>query len=273
MTQPEYARSQERMLEELWTRYGPWFYIRFDGGAASPEQGGPDLVPIFKEHQPHANVFQGPVATTRWVGNERGVAGYPCWATVPQLNDSGSGSPEGTVWQPGECDVPIRDHNWFWREGEDDKIHSLDALVDMYHRSVGHNCNLLLNANPDLRGLIPDADMRRYRELGRAIHRLYGKPEARTSGVGELQVLELPQPMAIDRLSIMEDIRYGERIREFEVELRTGGDTWRTVATGSAVGHKRLLTFDPVTTPLVRLRVLRADGIPVLRDFAAYAVS
>jgi len=38
--------------------------------------------------------------------------------------------------------------------------------MDRYYRSVGHNCNLLLNANPDPDGLIPEPDRKRYQEFG-----------------------------------------------------------------------------------------------------------
>ena len=57
--------------------------------------------------------FQGPpdnpAGNTRWPGNEDGVTGYPNWSTVTRhANDEGAGHPEGKVWQPGECDVPLR---------------------------------------------------------------------------------------------------------------------------------------------------------------------
>ena len=79
--QAAYARTCEGMLSELWGRYGELFHIWFDGGALPPEKGGPDMLPLLKKLQPHANVFQGPAATVRWVGNEDGVTSYPCWAT------------------------------------------------------------------------------------------------------------------------------------------------------------------------------------------------
>jgi hypothetical protein len=65
-----------------------------------------DLIPILKKHQPKSMVFQGPAATIRWIGNERGVAGYPCWATVQASEAAGDGDPKGAIWQPAECDAP-----------------------------------------------------------------------------------------------------------------------------------------------------------------------
>src|SRR5205807_1981779 len=62
----------------------------------------------------------------RWVGNEKGIAGDPCWATyTPVAPDGGPPSPgnveeseavtgtrNGKFWMPAECDVSIRP-GWF----------------------------------------------------------------------------------------------------------------------------------------------------------------
>ena len=82
--QKRYAKICEKMAEELWGRYGELFEIWFDGGALSPSAGGPDLIPILERLQPRAILFQGPKDARnliRWVGNERGVAPYPCWSS------------------------------------------------------------------------------------------------------------------------------------------------------------------------------------------------
>ncbi len=270
--QAQYVEAQEQMLAELWGRYGDLFYIWFDGGALSPSEGGPDLVPLYQRLQPNANVFQGPSATTRWVGNERGVADYPCWATVKQRNASGAGDPDGLVWQPGECDVPIRGGEWFWREKQTHLVHSLDTLMDMYYRSVGHNCNLLLNANPNTAGLIPDTDMQRYAEFGREIKRRFDRPLAQTSGQGRTLELTWPQPQRLDHVWIMEDIRYGERIRQYRIEARLTDGKWKSIATGTAVGHKRIQRFDSIETTALRLTFDQSTATPIIRDFAAFQV-
>lgn len=271
--QARYVKTCEQMLTELWSRYGELFEIWFDGGALPVDKGGPDLVPIYQKHQPDAIVFQGPAASIRWIGNERGVAGYPCWATVPHRQDyNGPGDPEGRHWLPGECDVPVRNHEWFWTPNADQKVYPLEQLMDMYYRSVGRNCNLLLNANPNPDGLVPEADFQRYVEFGKEIRRRFDKPLAQTSGRGAGVELTLPQPTKIDHVVVMEDITQGERIREYEVEVLVAADRWQAVCTGQSVGHKRIQDFDPVEGAKVRLKVTKSVAEPIIRTLAVYNV-
>ena len=44
--QEAYNRLIEREVEEICTRYGPWFEFWFDGGAHGPDQGGPDVLSL-----------------------------------------------------------------------------------------------------------------------------------------------------------------------------------------------------------------------------------
>lgn len=267
--QARYRRICEWMLEELWTRYGELFEIWFDGGALPVDQGGPDLVPILRQHQPGAMVFQGPAATIRWIGNERGVAPYPCWATVPAKSDyNGPGDPEGDRWLPGECDVPVRNHKWFWTPDGEDKLYKLDDLLAMYYQSVGHNCNLLLNANPGPDGLVPEADFTRYEELGRELRRRFATPVATTRGAGSVLDLALQQPARIDHAVIMEDITAGERIRAYVVEGQVGPDRWEPLCQGESVGHKRIQQFPAREVAGVRLRVTQSVDEPQIRGLS-----
>lgn len=271
--QARYVKICEQMLTELWSRYGDLFEIWFDGGALPVEKGGPDLVPIYQKYQPQAIVFQGPVASIRWIGNEWGVAAYPCWATVPHREDYyGSGDPDGRYWLPPECGVPVRNHEWFWTPDGEQKLYSVERLIDMYYRSVGRNCNLLLNANPNPEGLIPEPDFQRYVEFGREIRRRFDTPLARTQGKGSMVELTLPRPAVIDHAVVMEEIEHGERIRQYRIEGLTGPDTWRELCTGQSVGHKRIEQFDPVEVARVRLCTLHSVGEPLIRGFAIYHV-
>lgn len=271
--QERYNQIVYLQLDELWGRYGELFEIWFDGGALPVEKGGPDLVPIYQKHQPDAIVFQGPAASIRWIGNEQGVAAYPCWATVPHRQDyHGPGDPDGRYWLPGECDVPVRNHEWFWTPNAEHKLHSVEQLMDMYYRSVGRNCNLLLNANPNPEGLVPQADFQRYVEFGKEIRRRFDTPLARTEGSGSTVELRLPKPSTIDHVVIMEDIRQGERIRRYRIEGLTGPDTWQSLCEGQSVGHKRIEQFASIEVAMLRLRTLDSVGEPLIRELAAYHV-
>ena len=262
ITQAEYNELIERGVEELCTRYGDWFEFWFDGGAHGPEQGGPDLLPIVERHQPDAVFYHNlQRADARWGGSESGTVAYPCWATFPypvtgagesaraEIEANGfallkTGDPDGAYWVPAMSDAPLRGHGgheWFWEPGDERLIYPLDKLVDMYCRSVGHNSTLILGLTPDDRGLLPDADVLRLQEFGAEIERMFGSPLARRDdlGVGNEFTLELPSDEAFDCVVLQEDIRSGERVRRYELQVLRGG-TWETIGTGTCIGHKRI---------------------------------
>jgi len=278
--QRDYIKACEVMLTELWSNYGDLTEIWFDGGALPPEKGGPDLVPILKKHQPDAIVFQSPApGGIRWIGNERGVAGYPCWSTVKKLNDPGAGDPDGKIWNPGECDVPLPGHGWFWKgqakpgkPSDPQQQKTLDRLMDMYYRSVGRNCNLLLNTTPDTTGLIPEAILPHYANFGKEIRRRFDRPVAETKGDGDTVELELKKPAQIDHVMIMEDIAYGERVRAYEVEGLVPGNTWQKLCDGVSIGHKRIQKFNRTEVARIRFHATKTVAAPKIRRLAVFSV-
>lgn len=249
------------------------------GGDSGREITGVDVVGLLKELQPSAVLFQGPTGMPnpiRWVGNERGAASYPCWSTAHQGSDEDgltemdlSGDPDAALWAPAECDVAVRENTWMWEPDTEDRLFSLEHLMDLYYRSVGRNCNLHLNANPNRDGLIPDVDMRRYNEFGAEVRRRFGKSLAETSGEGNAVELTLTKPTVIDHAIVMEQITEGERIREYTIEGWANG-RWQPLGKGSCIGHKRIETFEPVTVSEVRLIVTKATAEPVIRRLAVY---
>lgn len=278
--QRDYNRACETMLTELWSHYGDLTEIWFDGGVLPVAQGGPDLFPILQQHQPNAIVFQSPApGGIRWIGNEKGVAKYPCWNTVKKLNDSGAGDPDGAIWNPGECDVPLPGHDWFWKgqarldlPTDAHQQQTLDRLMDMYYRSVGNNCNLILNATPDTTGLIPAAIAPHYANFGKEIRRRFATPVAETRGAGTALELALPQPTALDHVMLMEDIAQGERVRAYEVEGLVPGNTWQKLCDGVSIGHKRIQRFARTEVAKLRFRATQSVATPQLRRFAAFDV-
>jgi len=265
-----YARTYRQQLTEVLTRYGEMLEVWFDGSLAF------DLADILKARAPHAMIFQSAHATIRWVGNESGITPYPSWNTV-RRSDALSGIstavhsvPDGDTWLPIESDTTIRGHKWFWNEGHDHLIKPLDHLMEIYYRSVGHGSVLLLNSNPDRRGLVPDADLKRTREFGDAIRNRFAKAVAETRGEGTEMTLDFRAPTRIDHVVAMEDIRRGgERMRAYTIEGFRAGK-WFHLVSGSAVGHKKIDFFPAVEVERVRMRTVQANGVPLIRRLAAY---
>ena len=107
----------------------------------------------------------------RWVGNEKGIAGDPSWATLnrddfaPGEADEARlnrGDRPGTHWLPAECDVSIRP-GWFYHASEDGKVKTPRELLDLYYQSVGRGASFLLNVPPDRRGRLHENDERSLR--------------------------------------------------------------------------------------------------------------
>jgi alpha-L-fucosidase len=185
---PEYLTYYRHQLRELLSNYGPVSEIWFDGanggsgyygGARETRNidnhtyyGWATTRQLVRELQPQACIFGDGGPDIRWVGNEGGQAGDPCWDTLnaaefgpgygPKAGGYAerlsSGDQPGTDWIPAECDVSIRP-GWFYHASEDAKVKTPAQLVDLYYNSVGRGATLLLNIPPDRRGQICSNDI------------------------------------------------------------------------------------------------------------------
>ncbi len=270
-----YDEFYKRQLEELLTGYGKLVEVWFDGaGSAGREYDWPRIIALVRKHQPNAMIFNMGEPTIRWVGNEDGVAPYPCWNTVRKEDvlkfnqGKGKAGPEGSVWLPAECDGRIR-RNWFWHSDDARTLKSVSQLMGMYYRSVGHGCNLLLNVGPDRRGLYPEQDAARLRQFGKEIARRFSKSLASTSGKGDQLSISFPQPTWVDHAITLEAIQNGERVRKYFIEVLVE-NKWRTVAEGTAIGHKKIDRFPAVQTNCIQLRCVESKGEPQIRRFAVF---
>jgi alpha-L-fucosidase len=267
--QARYNQIFRAQWTELLSRYGDVSEVWFDGSTII------DVGDILARYAPKAMVFQSRHATIRWVGNENGIAPYPCWNAVPAaaaesgVATSRDGTPAGAVWLPVECDARLRS-TWFWNPNNAHTLKSVDQLVGMYLQSVGHGGVLLLNHTPDTTGLIPDADLRRGTAFGAELHRRFGRSLAETAGSGEIVDLKLPGALTFDCAVAMEDIlRGGERVRDYRLEAFTGG-AWKEIARGTAIGHKKIDTFPAVTAGRLRIRAMESAGSPMIRRLAVF---
>lgn len=285
--QAYYNQYCEKMTTELVSRYGKFFFIWFDGGAHGPEQGGPDILPIVKKHQPEALFYHNlQRADVRWGGSESGTVPYPCWSTFnhpswfqysgakENFNPIKYGSDTGKYYMPAMADAPLRGykgrHEWFWEPGDEEHIFPVQRLVDMYYGSVGRNATLILGLTPDADGLMPQQDVDTLKAFGAAIKQAFSKPVVVASGEGNQLEVTVPKNRRFDQVLIAEKLEGGQRIRKFMVQAYQN-EGWETILSGSSVGHKFIKKLPAsVSCEKVRLVVETSIGQPLIKSFALY---
>ncbi len=270
--QAVYNDVYRQQLTEVLTHYGPMFEMWFDGGNIVP------INDLIDRLAPGIIAFQGRRAGgTRWVGTEHGFAPYPCWNTIDwkpgETPKEGAGNPGGNAWCPAECDVSILRPSWFWSEGSDKRILSLDDLVEIYYMSVGRGVNLLLNATPDARGEVPAAQMKRLQEFGDEVRERFSRPLATTRGSGDELTLSVEGGMAVDHIVLREEIRDGERVRAFVVEGQRPDGQWQVLTRGTQVGVRQIIPIAETVVKSVRLKVQEKVAEVKIRELSVFRVN
>ncbi|RAI89426.1 alpha-L-fucosidase [Algoriphagus yeomjeoni] len=286
-----YNTLVEGMVTEIFTNYGDWAMVWFDGGAHGPEQGGPDVLSIFEKHQPNGLFYHNlQRADMRWGGSESGTVPYPSWGTFPfaaigsgessraEISKNNfallkTGDPNGIYYMPAMSDAPLRGyggHDWFWEPGRDHLVFPLENLVKMYYNSVGHNSSLILGLTPNAEGLLPDTDTKRLKELGDEISRRFANKIGATSGAGDQVKLQFSKMQKVNQVVLMEDITKGERVRKFTIEGKTANG-WKMIFEGSVIGHKFIHEFEELEISELRLKILESKGEAQIKEFSAYS--
>lgn len=315
---PAYVDYFRNQLRELLTQYGDIFEVWFDsanggdgyyGGMrgvrridAASYYDWPTTWRLVHELQPIAAVWGTVGSELRWVGNEAGYAGDPCWATMDtgpfEVEKNLHGVRNGAVWRPAEVDVSIRP-GWFWKAREDAQVKTPAGLLTIYLESVGRGAGLLLNIAPDRAGRVPDRDAASLRDWGALLRQTFATNLARGAnvqassehpGYAAAQLiadtdgywcaeegatsagveLVLAGERAFDLVRLREHLPLGQRVGAFAIDAWRDG-AWAEIAHGTSVGSQRLLRLaQPVRTDRVRLRVLDAAASPALRGFGLF---
>jgi len=323
---PEYIVYYRNQLRELLTNYGELFTVWFDGanggdgfyGGARETRRIDNLVyydwqntwQIVRELGPMTVMFSDAGPDFRWVGNESGIAGETCWATLNVGNgvpgnvsaNLNQGERPGTHWLPAECDVSIRP-GWFYHAGEDDKVKTAAQLLDIYYASVGRGACLNLNLPPDRRGRIHDEDIKSLREFRRLLDATFAVDLAKGAkvsasnirGGGQMfaaenvidgrrdtywatddgvsnawLVLDLGKSIAFNVVSLREYLPLGQRVEEFALDQWRSG-SWQEFYKGTSIGNLRLIRTGFMTTDRIRLRITRSAVCPAITQVGLFA--
>jgi len=280
-------------LEELATRYGDLVEFWLDGaGSGGRTYDFPKIIETLRTYQPNTMVFADMAlfeyGDIRWAGSETGKIDYENWNVIDR---------HGYLrWRPVEVDTPLHKLHWFWHANDEASLKSLDELVDSYENSVGRGGQWMLGLAPDDRGLLPDADVKRLRELGETLHRRYADSLLRShlpmdanaanavdgddatfwtapagSNASTLEV-RLARPITFDHAVTMEWLNEGQAIQRYRIEAWQK-DAWAPVVSGYAIGHKKIDHFPAVTAQRVRLHILSSVGPARIREFQVFEES
>jgi alpha-L-fucosidase len=284
-----------QQLTELLTQYGPIHEMWFDGANGEGPNGRkqvydwPANFGLVKRLQPNAVIFSDAGPDVRWCGNEKGSAGEPNWSTVdparvpypgadgPQIIAAlQHGDRDGSAWRPAEADTSIRP-GWFYHPAQDDKVRTIDNLVELYSNSVGRNSKLLLNVPPTRAGLIHDIDFARLAGMRSRLNALFATDLAAASSVETsirgrhaVSQLRLGSPARVGIARLSEEIERGQMVARYTLSGLVG-QKWETLSTGTTIGYAKIDHFEPRMVSAVRLVVDEAADTPGPIGISLYA--
>ncbi|WP_319479997.1 alpha-L-fucosidase [uncultured Draconibacterium sp.] len=219
----------------------------------------------------------------------------------PNYLELRSGHEDGTHWLPAEVDVSIRP-GWYYHPYEDHKVKTLPQLLDIYYNSIGRNASLLINFPVDKRGLIHEKDEEQILKLAEAVKADFendlaaGKNAEATNvrgnskkykaanvtdenpdtywasddGVVQASVtIDLGEETTFNRFLVQEDIRLGQRVKEFSVEAYIN-NKWEEIDSQTTIGRKRILRLPETTASKVRFTVKDSKACPVITKIGIY---
>ena len=279
-------------LSELAQNYGDLVEFWLDGaGSAGHVYDFKKIIETLRTYQPNTLVFADTglfeYGDIRWVGTESGRVPYENWNVIDR---------HGYLrWRPVEADTPLRSYHWFWHTNDEASLKSLDELLTTYDETVGHGAQLMLGLAPDRRGLLPDSDVARLEDFGKAIRdrnahnlallhtpasaevsaALDGNPDtfwnAPAGSHHSTLEVSFPKPVIFNRTLTMEWLNDGQRIQKYSIDVWTG-EGWKAVAGAEAIGHKKIDQFPPVTASRIRLNILSSTDAAAIREFQIYNV-
>lgn len=307
----EYNDFYVNQLTELLTNYGPLYEIWWDGAGSkdTPYDWGRWAYTV-RNYQPQAGIFGSMGATPyvefRWVGNESGFAGDPCYETIdPKALEVettsllNSGTLGGSRFLPAEVDVSTRP-GWFYHPEQDEEVKGVERLVRLWYQSIGRGCMMLLNFPPDRRGLIHETDAANALEAHRLISRMLSvnlaadgravSDQSRCSAYEAQNILvdsddlffaaaedadqvtitlSLPEKRRFNTFVIGEYVPLGIRIGGYRISAKVEGE-WMLLKDKKSMGYLWAEYFDEVCSDEIKIELYEFLAPPVIRCFGLY---
>ncbi len=219
-----------------------------------------------------------------------------------KYDNSPTGTRNGKFWIPAECDVPLRP-GWFYHPEQDDKVKSASQLFDLYLKSVGRGGCLDLGIAPDTRGRLHENDIKSLSNFGSYLQKTFQQDLAKSATItasntrksvdgffsaSRIQdgdrysywstddsihqaeiILEWKEDQEFDLLRIRENIKLGQRVEAFGVDVWTP-DGWQEIAKATSIGSARILLVPTLRTKKVRIRIENCPVSPTISEIGIF---
>lgn len=295
-------------LEELLASYGKIWEVWWDGaGSTKTHYDWDRWANTVKKYQSDAVIFGSlgatPYVDVRWVGNEKGIAGNPCYSNIDKssliteiTSELNSGKIDGEAFIPGEADVSIRP-GWFYHSHQDGQVRTPENLLELWFNSIGRNAGFLLNIPPDRRGLLHESDVKSLLEFRKILDNSFRVNLASNAKIEASSNREECEPINIiskenvyapidsdkapeitltfdneiefNTVSISELIELGHKVTDisFYAYVNNG---WRLLLNNKVVGYKLCQHFDTVKSSKIKIKVNEALDTPILHSLGIY---
>jgi alpha-L-fucosidase len=220
-----------------------------------------------------------------------------------KYEEATEGTLHGQHWMPAECDVSLRP-GWFYHESQNAQVKSPYALLDLYYKSVGRGANLDLGLSPNKDGLLDEEDVNSLKQFGSLLRQTFAVNLAKGAIVQASNIrgknsrvfgpkflldndrysywatddniktpsltLDLGAEKTFNVIRLRENIKLGQRIEAFEIDIFKNGN-WQQFASVTSIGANRLIRLPQnITARKVRLRITKSPVCIALSDFGLY---
>ena len=282
-TAKRFIEIQREQIRELLTEYGEITYLWLDHITETQGILDPDAVDSFWEViidearacQPKCILLKVDLYLSRdrdaAGGVHGGRAAYPLWHSCKRVDtNEGQQDPipdpvngnQYIIWESNT----IFSGDWFWNG---DYVKPVDEMMEHYYATIGRGSTFLANFAPAPDGRMTDKVLEYAVEFGGRIKKIYEKPLAFVENTISEAELILPA-ISFTHIEIMEDLREGQKIAEYIIEILRG-NKWHRIADGQSVAHKRLHKIEPTAADAIRFKCTKsfADR-PLVRRFSVY---
>ncbi len=204
------------------------------------------------------------------------------------------------IWYPCEVSVSMRER-WFYHKEDDYSVKTKDRLLKLYYSAVGANCALMLGVPPTKTGKFAEMETQILKAFGYDIKRSFSY---KVSGIAEISAssslskeydvknlldedenkiwkpspddkcpeitITMPEKDMFDCICMMENIKNGQHIEEYEIYLDKGDGKMKRIVKGETVGYKRLDKITPSDIVSLKIRIKQFRGELELQSVTLY---